>query len=119
MDEGHPKKGPQSTYHTPIAHKDQLYFWETNMPNPTNTNILDWVVLQAGNNKQLYEDDAKYIIGDCWSSDHRNPPGSNYFGNKSRPDRTKRRYFNNQGGWIATRRQVFECGIRWCRGGFL
>jgi hypothetical protein len=94
-----------------------LYHWETSidalgvrrMPND-----VDWVVLLGGSNNEIW-DVPDYVVGDYWSgrtADH-------YFGTQARPDRKKGRYMSNQGGWMATRRQIKEWHERWCRGGFL
>jgi hypothetical protein len=97
--------------------KDQLFFWETSIDAlgvrkmPDRSKTLDWVLLLGGNNMEVY-DDPMYVIGDYWSG------RDGYFRNQ-RPDKTKGRYFSNQGGWMATRRQILEWHIRWCRGGFL
>lgn len=106
---------------------DELYFWETSldalglrqMPPPSSLQYssvasLDWVLLQAGNTDEWYRD-TKFIIGDYWSG-RTNLLGPKY---KVRPDRTKGRYINNQGGWMATREQIISWHMRWCRGGFL
>jgi hypothetical protein len=102
-----------STAHTPAALTgDQLYFWETSidalgvrqLPNDK------WVLLQAGNTDEHYVD-SKFVVGDYWTG----RPG--YF--SVRPDPTDSRYVNNQGGWMASRRQLVDWHVRWCRGGFL
>ena len=53
-------------------------------------------------------------IGDYWSGN------DNYFGpNFARPDTKSFKYINNQGGWMATRTQIFEWHTKICPGGFL
>jgi hypothetical protein len=98
---------------------DHLHFWETSIDVlgvrklPERAAPWDWILLQAGNEDSVYPL-AKFVIGDYWSGrDH------GYFGTEPRPDRTKGRYLNNQGGWMATRRQIKEWHTMWCRGGFL
>jgi len=102
--------------HIPQAPRvEDLYFWETSidalgvrkMPQQNFSNELDWVLLLATS--------ISNPIGDYWSGDGE----SAYFGDKPRPDRVKGRYLNNQGGWMATRWQLFEWHQRLCRGGFL
>ena len=90
-------------------------FWETSIDvlgvrKLPDRAAWDWVLLQAGNNEKLYSNS----IGDYWSGrDH------GYFGEENRPDRIKGRYLNNQGGWMATRRQIVDWHRRQCFGGFL
>jgi len=98
-----------------------LYYWETGiealgvrqLPNG------DWYVLQVGNRDEFYTD-PRFPIGDYWSGRDGyfmvEPPGGGFAGDK-RPDRTKGRYANNQGGWMATRRQIIDWHRKWCRGG--
>jgi len=120
--------------HIPLApDKDDLYFWETSldalgvrqMPkakipssnsSSSNNNLLelDWVLTQGGNSNALWWDPA-YVVGDFWSGRGE----ARYFGNRTRPERNRPRYMNNQGGWMATRRQLVEWHGDWCRGGFL
>jgi hypothetical protein len=89
-----------------------VYFWETSidalgvrfMPEDSG---LGWVLMQAGNDDEKIPSINK-IMGQYWSgNDH------NYF-NYSRPHRSKNRYVNNQGGWMATKRQVFEWHTQQC-----
>lgn len=90
-----------------------LCFWETSMdvlglrqlPN------LEWAVTLAGGTDELYEDPS-FVIGDYWVG-----KGLDVF--QQRPEKTHGRYSNNQGGWMATRRQIEVWNRRWCRGGFL
>ena len=98
-----------------------LYYWETGiealgvrqLPNG------DWYVLQVGNREDKYND-SRLPIGDYWSGRDGyfavEPPGGGFAGDQ-RPDRTKGRYANNQGGWMATRRQIIDWHRKWCRGG--
>jgi hypothetical protein len=96
--------------------KDELFFWETSidalgvrkMPNQGPSALLSWAVLLGGANNELF-------IGDYWSG----RGATAYFGNTTRPDRKRGRYVSNQGGWMATKRQIFEWHFTLCRGGFL
>jgi hypothetical protein len=104
--------------------EESLYFWETSidvlgvrqMPAitaPVSTSSdLGWVLLQAGNREDFFEQ-SEYVIGDYWSG------RDGYFGDTERPVRSKGRYVNNQGGWMATRRQIVEWHAKQCIGGFL
>lgn len=108
---------------------NELYFWEMNlesmgvrrMPDenetllPASSLVLDWVLLLGGSNNEVWSDPL-YIVGDYWTG--RGP--QYYFGkSRERPDRRLGEYLNNQGGWMATKRQIVEWHARWCRGGFL
>ena len=100
--------------HRPQA-PTQLYFWETSLDvlgirNFPNRAAWDWVLLQAGNQEQFYPR-PKFVIGDYWSG------RDGYF--DKRPNRDSGPYLNNQGGWMATRRQLLEWHSHWCVGGFL
>jgi hypothetical protein len=102
--------------------EESLYFWETSidvlgvrqMPAtaPVSTSSLGWVLLQAGNREDFFQQ-SEYVIGDYWSG------RDGYFGDERRPNREKGRYVNNQGGWMATRRQIVEWHADRCIGGFL
>jgi hypothetical protein len=108
---------------------ESLYFWETSidvlgvrqMPeqqleqpsSSTSTSTpLGWVLLQAGNREDFFTM-SEYVIGDYWTG------RDGYFEIKERPERSKGRYMNNQGGWMATRRQIYEWQTERCLGGFL
>lgn len=97
---------------------DDLYFWETsidalgvrNMPDDAG---IGWVLMQAGNSPEGSFRDSNYIVGEYWS-------GLDHYFDQPRQPRTKGRYLNNQGGWMATPRQLFEWHTIWCPGsGFL
>jgi hypothetical protein len=89
-----------------------IYFWETSidalgvrrMPEDSG---LGWVLMQAGNNDQDLHDKDR-ILGEYWSGNE------DYFDQPRQP-RIKGRYVNNQGGWMATPRQIFEWHTRECR----
>eukprot|EP00977_Amphora_coffeiformis_P028737 scaffold36777_cov199-Amphora_coffeaeformis.AAC.2 len=96
---------------------DQIMLWETHvyalgirqMPLPS---WLDWVVLQRGPN--YHDTPTAQIIGDYWSN--RN---YNYFDTRHRIVPHRGKFINNQGGWMATRRQIWEWHTTVCPGGFL
>ena len=121
--------GPQRIPSAPSV--SDLYFWETSiealgvrkMPeedrlrtggdNGEEVLSLDWVLLLGGNTNEVRKDPS-HVVGDYWSG------RNGYFGDdKPRPDRKAPRYVGNQGGWMATRRQLAEWHGRWCQGGFL
>jgi hypothetical protein len=90
-----------------------LHFWETDIQALSLRYMqgsLEWVVLQAGNGEE-YMLDPMYAIGGYWS-------GRNGL-LESRPPATIGDYANNQGGWMGTRRQIYEWETRWCQTSFL
>ncbi len=94
---------------------DRLLLWETGIRAlgirklPLKS-IIDWVVLQRG--PRVAE--PRNIIGDYWSGrDHYFEPDS------ARPDTRDFDYINNQGGWMATRRQILEWHSGRCAGGLV
>jgi hypothetical protein len=99
----------------------EIYFWEMSiaalgvrsMPSTSNgsSSMLSWVMLLGGNNQEIFTD-PNYIIGDYWS-------GRDGYFDVERPDRKLGAYSSNQGGWMATRRQIVEWHGEWCRGGLL
>jgi hypothetical protein len=100
-------------------HSDKLILWETNVKAlgvrkmPVES-TLDWVVLQRGPRVEQLE----LKIGDYWSG------VDGYFSNaedpseRKRPDTKTFRYINNQGGWMASKKQIWEWHES-CPGGFL
>jgi hypothetical protein len=95
---------------------EQLLLWETGIRAlgirklPLRSNI-DWVVLQRGPRVS----EPRSIIGDYWSGrDH-------HYGAAvlERPDTKDFDYINNQGGWMATRQQIWEWHAGTCAGGLL
>jgi len=107
--------------HIPLAPDvSDLYFWETSidalgvrkLPDDSN---LGWALLQVGN-VELLNLEPYSVIGDYWS-------GNDYkftdLKGSERPPRSKGRYVNNQGGWMATQRQIWEWHSMLCVGGFL
>ena len=104
-------------YEQPLI--DQVRFWETSINVLSVRQLPDqsWVVLQAGNEESIYEDNPHVRIGEYWTGqDHE----KEYFQNNPRPKRTDGHQINNQGGWMATRRQILEWHMMGrCMGGFL
>lgn len=111
----HPETTSQHIPASPTS--DQLMLWETNIfplgvrKMPDNS-WLDWVMTQRGPaQNQLNISD---VIGDYWSN--RN---NDYWPNKGRPKPLEYKYINNQGGWMATRDQLWRWHTEICPGGFL
>jgi hypothetical protein len=97
---------------------DKIMLWETNifalgirqMPPES---WLNWVVLQRGPNQNNLDRKAK--IGEYWSNEH-----LFYWPDKPRrPQPQDFKFINNQGGWMATREQLWEWHTEICPGGFL
>eukprot|EP00934_Nitzschia_sp_Nitz4_P007672 Nitzschia sp. Nitz4//scaffold399_size11037//4959//6446//NITZ4_009052-RA/size11037-processed-gene-0.1-mRNA-1//1//CDS//3329550325//7662//frame0 len=101
---------------------DELMLWETNIralgvhKMPLQSTLLDWVVFLRG---PRIREERWLQINDFWS-------GTNgYFRNateedkKRRPDTKDFKYINNQGGWMASRDQIWEWHTKICPGGFL
>lgn len=99
---------------------DKLMLWETNifplgvrqMPKGS---WLDWVVLQRGPSQINLE--VREIIGDYWTN--RNKVYYTEKRKSSRPSPQEFKYINNQGGWMATRDQLWRWHTEICPGGFL
>ena len=103
--------------HIPLAPSaKELYFWETSidalgirrMPRSSPEYSIGWALLQVGGFDQSGIGNA---ISDYWSG------LEGHFG--SRPNTMKGRYGNNQGGWMATKRQLIEWHTEHCQRGFL
>jgi len=97
---------------------DKLMLWETNIlplgvRKMPDTSWLNWVVTQRGPNQQGMEPNE--IIGDYWT----NRDGAFYGAKQRRPAPQEFKYINNQGGWMATRRQLWRWHTEICPGGFL
>lgn len=104
---------------------EQLYIWETNiralgirkMPLKSK---FDWVLFQRGRRTMIPDremDNWVQIdveIGDYWSG-----RDGNFEVGYGRPDTKQFVYLNNQGGWMATRKQLWEWHTDFCQGGFL
>jgi hypothetical protein len=97
-----------------------LFLWETNilalgvreMPNASD---LGWVMMQRGPKAGSWKDDE--VIGDYWVN--RNGDVKVRGGERFRPQPTNANFVNNQGGWMATRQQIWEWHTELCPGGFL
>ena len=99
---------------------DKLVLWESNIKAmgirkmPADSKF-DWVVFQRG--PRLVSNDL--VINDYWSGKtgyFRKAPDPE---DRLRPDPKAFRYINNQGGWMATREQIWEWHTEVCPGGFL
>lgn len=96
---------------------DALMIWETNilplgvrqMPKDS---WLDWVVLQRGPSQG--ELNHTQIIGDYWTNRKQD-----FYGKSRRPSPQEFKYINNQGGWMATQKQMWNWHCDQCPGGFL
>ena len=100
---------------------DQIMLWETNIwplgvrQMPTDS-WLDWVVMLRGPSQSNLA--ANQVIGDYWSNrnftywDRKDKKGR-------RPAPQEFKFINNQGGWMATRQQLWEWHTEICPGGFL
>jgi hypothetical protein len=110
-----PEAASKNIPESPTA--DKLMLWETHilplgirqMPKDS---WLKWVTLQRGpaqSNLNVSE-----VIGDYWSN--RN---DDYWKNEKRPKPMEFKYINNQGGWMATREQLWHWHTEICPGGFL
>lgn len=104
---------------------NELYLWETNLralgvrKMPLGSSF-DWVVLQRGR-RTLIPDKVQQqwvqidtVIGDYWTG-----RDGNFEVGYGRPDTKEFVYLNNQGGWMATRQQLWEWNTDFCQGGFL
>lgn len=102
------RKTAQTTKHTPEKpSSDNLYFWETSLDALSVRKLssdIGWVVMLAGNY-------LSNTMGSYWSGQ------DGYF--KEPPLLHKGRYANNQGGWMATQKQIFDWHLNHCAGGFL
>ena len=97
-----------------------LFLWETHIKalgirQMPSSSFLDWVVLQRGGSS--YKCESEVLIGDYWSG----RDGDFVLGHPTdaRPDSMESVYANNQGGWMATREQIWKWHTRQCLGGFL
>jgi len=104
--------------HIPVnPEASKLFLWEVNIfplgvrKMPSNS-WLDWVVMQRGPSQKKLN--ATEAIGDYWSNRK-----DDYWKGKKRPAPQEFKYINNQGGWMATRQQIWEWHTEICPGGFL
>jgi hypothetical protein len=95
---------------------DKLFLWETaiialgihKMPKESS---FDYVLFQRGPNMQ--KEDPADFIGEYYSGRNKE------FKQNKRPHPTQGMYINNMGGWMASRRQIWEWHTEICPGGFL
>lgn len=95
----------------------KLMLWETHIKplgvrKMPEESILDWVVLLRGPNDTDLK--TNEVVGNYWSN--RN---NDYYPNERRPGAMEFKYINNQGGWMATREQIWRWHTEVCPGGFL
>ena len=97
---------------------DKLMLWETHIlplgvrQMPTDS-WLGWVLMQRGPSQNKLS--ANEIIGDYWSNRNKD-----YWPKEHRrPAPLEFKYINNQGGWMATREQLWRWHTEICPGGFL
>lgn len=92
-----------------------IYMWETSIHALGLRQLPDgsWVLLQTGNDESAMSDQVNIAIGEFWTG------RTGYFDKQERPLPNEGDFMNNQGGWIATRRQILEWHRLWCRGSFL
>jgi hypothetical protein len=95
----------------PEPTSSKLFIWETGIKGLSVREVpsLGWVTLLGGS----YVHGRKHVIGDYWSG------RDGAFGSQKRPDPADPRFLNNQGGWMATRQQIWEWHTEHCPGGFL
>lgn len=116
---------PESCCHRPREEQpppqpQDLFLWETNIKAlgirkmPTSS-FLEWIVLQRGGS--VFALESEVLIGDYWSG----RDGDFVLGlpTDARPDSMESIYANNQGGWMASRKQIWDWHTRMCIGGFL
>jgi len=108
---------------------DKLVLWEVGIqalgvrkmpepqtpPPPSSDAPLDWVVLQRGPNVN----DPNLAYGDYWSGKDGYFQRATGLKSASRPAAMSFSHINNQGGWMATRHQIWEWHTQICPGGFL
>jgi hypothetical protein len=98
--------------HIPYApSSDKVFIWETGIEGLSVREVpsLGWVMLMGG--PTAFK--AKPILGDYWSG------RDSAFGKVGRPRGSGNKYLSNQGGWMATRQQIWEWHTELCPGGFL
>ena len=106
---------------------DKLFMWETGifslgvrkMPSlqnavSTTSRDLGWVLMQRGPVLQ-----GNLTIKDFWSGTGGLFKGRTGKGGERRPNPKAFDHINNQGGWMATRQQIWEWHTEICPGGFL
>lgn len=98
----------------PRHHK--VFLWETGVKalgvrKMPEGSFLNWVMMQRGPNINKLE--KAEIIGEYWAG------RDGALGNEKRPNPTVGPFINNQGGWMGTRKQIWNWHTRVCPGGFL
>ena len=88
---------------------EKLFLWETGIQALGVRKMPDdqWVVFQRGPTS------GRHMSNDYWSGK------DGYFGGEHRPHGGNFGFINNQGGWMATRQQIWEWHSEICPGGFL
>ena len=100
-----------------------LFLWETHLralgirKMPPKSSSLDWVLLQRGGNP--YGLEPEVLIGDYWAGRQGDFNTTGIASEDLRPEPMESIYANNQGGWMATRSQLWQWHTRTCLGGFL
>jgi hypothetical protein len=101
------------TVHIPPAPpSNKLFVWETGIKGLSVRQLpnMEWVALLGGSEVSFQRN---VIIGSYWSG------RNGAFGDEQRPTYADPRFLNNQGGWMATRQQIWEWHTEHCPGGFL
>ena len=95
----------------PEPTSSRVFVWETGIKGLSVCEVptSGWVALLGGS----YVHGKKHVIGDYWSG------RDGAFGSENRPLPNDPRFLNNQGGWMATRQQIWEWHTEHCPGGFL
>jgi hypothetical protein len=95
----------------PAPPSSKLFVWETGIKGLSVRQLpnLEWVALLGGSHTLT----KKNAIGSYWSG------RDGAFGNERKPDPDDPKFLNNQGGWMATRQQIWEWHTEHCQGGFL
>lgn len=98
----------------PEPRGDQIMIWETAVRGAVvrklpegGTGLLDWVMLQPGPKVQ-----GDSFIGGYWSGN------LGLYGNMEKPGAGDPQLIAQQGGWIATRKQLLEMHLNHCPSGF-
>ena len=95
-----------------FPHSDQLFLWEANIVSLGVRQLPNglWVLTQRGPRYNLPNE----TIGDYWSG------RDGYFPKRvMRPRPAEPSQVNNQGGWMATRHQIWDWHTSMCPGSFL
>jgi hypothetical protein len=102
-----------------LAASSDLFIWETHIKALGIRHIpgssLGWVLLQRGGSSFKLE--PELLIGDYWAG--RDGDFAHGSPADARPDSMESIYSNNQGGWMATKEQLWSWHTRQCIGGFL